>query len=161
MQGSTDADPPLEEDGDTANQKDWRPSSNESKGSLDPSCAPERLRKVHADLTLTTYSAGVLAMSKGARVAGLSVDPEQVEQFAAKLSEFSAFVRSSSAQLNARFADLRSVWNDPVYLRFERDFQEVAPVLTHFVHQAEKELVPYLWDRAKRARDYESSAGGV
>jgi hypothetical protein len=86
-------------------------------------------------------------------MAGVLVNPEDLERFINELKVFTSQLRDSTARLNGQFVRVSDTWRDQEQVKFAREFEHLMRVLQQFTQSADKQI-PVLQRKAKFIRDY-------
>lgn len=81
------------------------------------------------------------------------VSPEELRKFAAELKRFNSGLKNDYSRLHGRLRQLGETWRDQEHKKFEREFEQTARVINHFLAASEK-YVPFLIRKAEAADQY-------
>ena len=81
------------------------------------------------------------------------VDPREVRRFSALLSETAASLQSGKSDVTSHFNELKAIWKDTKYGRFETTFVDTMSRLQVFIKTAES-YAHYLNKKAGLAERY-------
>ncbi|MDP2312958.1 MAG: WXG100 family type VII secretion target [Pseudomonadota bacterium] len=88
-------------------------------------------------------------------MAGVTADPEQLEELARDLAAFTQETREQLARLNARLHEMgQDTWRDARYQEYEEMFERTRVQLAQVLEHVDTEHVPHLRGLAERLRTY-------
>lgn len=80
-------------------------------------------------------------------------DPDELERFAAALTQFLDHIEEARGGLDSAFGHVSESWQDSKQAQFEDEYRALGSQLASFEASA-RDLVPYLDGLASRLREY-------
>lgn len=88
-------------------------------------------------------------------MAGVTADPEELEELARDLAAFAQETREQLTRLNARLHEMgNDTWRDARYQEYEEMFDQTRAQLGQVLDQVDTDHVPHLRALADRLRTY-------